>query len=86
MSNQLHMFTCCVATSQKGTATLERQESSQPIAVIVMFLSDFTSSAIIQSFAIIPHLQPSAKHCSVPVMKLALGKSAWLDWSSYTQP
>jgi len=35
-------------------------------------------------FAGILHLQPSAKHCSAPMMKLALGKSAWLDWSSYT--
>lgn len=86
MSNSATYVYLLCSYLTKGIVTLERQESSQPIAVIVMFLSDLKSIAIIQSFAIIPHLQPSAKHCSAPVMKLALGKSAWLDWSSYTQP
>ena len=49
----------------------------------VVFLYEETCHTI-QTFAGILHLQPSAKHCSAPVMKLALGKSAWLDWSSYT--
>ena len=39
----------------------------------------------IVSLATILYLQRSAKHSSVPVVKMAPAKSAWSDWSSYIQ-